>query len=297
MGILRIVGGADMKLLNVSKMRVKRASEIGGKALSYFVLIAVAFLMLVPFAYLLACSFKTAQEINLSSFFPKQWTGRNYVAVFEETVMLRSFLNTFLYIIPPVLCGVFMSALCAYGFARLRFPGSQVLFSCMMATLVIPNIIIMIPSYVMFANFYKWVGTPLPVMLPAMFGSTVMMFFFLNFLRTLPRDYEEAAILDGMGRGGIFVTIIFPLMKPAIITQILLCFINQYNDYLTPLLYLGNDEQLFTVQLAINQMNSAYAVETEKLLTACVVAMVPTCVLFLLCQKYLTDGISVTGLK
>lgn len=275
----------------------KNFGRIGGKILSYVVLVVFACLILLPFAYLLASSFKTAQEINLSAFFPKEWTGRNYKAVFTETVMLRSFLNTFAYIIPPVLVGVFMSALAAYGFARMRFPGSRVLFACMMATLVIPNIIIMIPSYVMFANFYRWVGTPLPVMIPAMFGSTVMMFFFLNFLRTLPRDYEEAALLDGMNRGGIFITIIFPLMKPAVITQILLCFITQYNDYLTPLLYLGNNESLFTVQLAINQMNSAYSVETEKLLTACVVAMIPTCILFLLCQKYLVDGISVAGLK
>ncbi len=275
----------------------KKFSRAAGSIATYVLLVLFAAFILVPFAYLLSCSFKNAQEINLSAFFPKHWTGANYRAVFEETVMLRAFLNTFLYIIPPVLTGVFMSGLAAYGFARLRFPGSRIIFSLMMATLVIPNIIIMIPAYVMFANFYHWVGTPLPVMIPGMFGSTVMMFFFLNFLRTLPTDYEEAAILDGMSRGGIYISIIFPLIKPAIITQTLLSFIGFYNDYLTPLLYLGNNEKLFTVQLAINQMNSAYSVETEKLLTACVVAMIPTSVLFLLCQKYLVDGISLSGLK
>lgn len=278
-------------------MNKQSASRAAAETIRYAVLFVVSLLILLPFVYLLSSSFKTAQEINLSNFFPKHWTGENYKAVFEETVILRSFLNTFAYIIPPVLVGVFMSALAAYGFARLDFPGSKVIFFCMMATLVIPNIIIMIPSYVMFANFYKWVGTPLPVMIPAMCGSTVMMFFFLNYIRMLPKDYEEAAILDGMSRGGIFITIVFPLVKPAVITQILLCFIGQYNDYLTPLLYLGNNEKLFTVQLAINQMNSAYAVETEKLLTACVVAMIPTSLLFLLCQKYLVEGISISGLK
>ena len=278
-------------------MNKQSASRAAAETIRYAVLFVVSLLILLPFVYLLSSSFKTAQEINLSNFFPKHWTGENYKAVFEETVILRSFLNTFAYIIPPVLVGVFMSALAAYGFARLDFPGSKVIFSCMMATLVIPNIIIMIPSYVMFANFYKWVGTPLPVMIPAMCGSTVMMFFFLNYIRMRPKDYEEAAILDGMSRGGIFITIVFPLVKPAVITQILLCFIGQYNDYLTPLLYLGNNEKLFTVQLAINQMNSAYAVETEKLLTACVVAMIPTSLLFLLCQKYLVEGISISGLK
>lgn len=278
-------------------MKSINASSKLSKILGYVVLFLVSFLILTPFVYLLASSFKTAQEINLSNFFPKEWTLKNYVAVFEETVILRSFLNTFMYIIPPVLVGVFMSALAAYGFARFRFPGSKVIFSAMMFTLVIPNVIIMIPAYVMFADFYNWLGTPLPVMIPAMCGSTVMMFFFLNYIRTLPYDYEEAAMIDGMGRGGIFITIVFPMIKPAIITQILLCFITQYNDYLTPLLYLGNNPDLFTVQLAINQMNSAYAVETEKLLTACVIAMVPTSILFLACQKYLVEGISLTGLK
>lgn len=278
-------------------MKTNSPLRIVRKSAQYAVLAVVAALIVIPFVYLLASSFKTAQEINLPGFFPEHWTGKNYKAVFEETVMLRAFLNTFVYIIPPVLVGVFMSALAAYGFARIDFPGSRIIFLAMMATLVIPNIIIMIPSYVMFANFYHWVGTPLPVMIPAMCGSTVMMFFFLNFIRMIPKDYEEAAVLDGMSRGGIFITIIFPLSRAAVITQILLCFITQYNDYLTPLLYLGNNEKLFTVQLAINQMNSAYATETEKLLTACVVAMIPTCVLFLFCQKYLVDGISITGLK
>ncbi len=276
---------------------MKNKSTKLSRILGYAVLCAISALILTPFAYLLASSFKSAQEINLSNFFPKDWTLKNYVAVFQETVILRSFLNTFMYIIPPVLVGVFMSALAAYGFARMRFPGSKVLFSAMMFTMVIPNVIIMIPAYVMFADYYKWLGTPLPVMIPAMCGSTVMMFFFLNYIRTLPGDYEEAAMIDGMSRGGIFITIIFPMIKPAIITQILLCFITQYNDYLTPLLYLGNNPNLFTVQLAINQMNSAYAVETEKLLTACVIAMVPTSVLFLACQKYLVEGISMSGLK
>ena len=206
-------------------MNKQSASRAAAETIRYAVLFVVSLLILLPFVYLLSSSFKTAQEINLSNFFPKHWTGENYKAVFEETVILRSFLNTFAYIIPPVLVGVFMSALAAYGFARLDFPGSKVIFSCMMATLVIPNINIMIPSYVMFANFYKWVGTPLPVMIPAMCGSTVMMFFFLNYIRMLPKDYEEAAILDGMSRGGIFITIVFPLVKPAVITQILLCFI------------------------------------------------------------------------
>jgi multiple sugar transport system permease protein len=166
-----------------------------------------------------------------------------------------------------------------------------------MATMVIPNIIIMVPAYVMFANFYKWLGTPLPVVIPGMFGSCGCMFFMLQYIRTIPTDMEEAATVDGLSKGGIFMTVLFPLMVPAFVCQVVLAFSGQYNDYLTPLLYLGNDTNLFTVQLAINQMNSAYNVETEKLLAACVLALIPTLVLFLCAQKTFREGITLTGLK
>ena len=254
-------------------------------------------MIIIPYIQLILNSLKGPKEVEKNIFFPTEWFFSNYVDVFKETVMLKSFLNTFVYIIPPVIVGTFMSALCAYGFARLKFPGKKIIFTTMMATLVIPNIIIMVPAYVMFANFYKWLGTPLPVVIPGMFGGTVCMFFMLQYIRTIPKDMEEAATIDGLSRGGMFISVVLPLMVPAFVAQAILTFSGQYNDYLTPLLYLGNNPDLFTVQLAINQMNSAYSVETHKLLAACVVALVPTVVLFLCAQKTFTEGITLTGVK
>lgn len=274
-----------------------RRKRVAGTVIAYVFLILLALLLIIPFAQLLLNSFKGPKEIDSTVVFPTVWYWSNYADVFHETVMLKSFLNTFVYIIPPVLCGTFMSALCAYGFARCRFHGKKVLFWLMMATLVIPNIIIMIPAYVMFANFYHWLGTPLPVVVPGMFGSVGCMFFMLQFVRTIPKDMEEAAQIDGLNRGAIFITVVFPLMAPAFVSQAVLAFSASYNDYLTPLLYLGNNSDFFTVQLAINQMNSAYNVETEKLLAACVLALLPTLVLFLCAQKFFRNGITLTGLK
>ena len=274
-----------------------RRKRVAGTVIAYVFLILLALLLIIPFAQLLLNSFKGPKEIDSTVVFPTVWYWSNYADVFHETVMLKSFLNTFVYIIPPVLCGTFMSDLCAYGFARCRFHGKKVLFWLMMATLVIPNIIIMIPAYVMFANFYHWLGTPLPVVVPGMFGSVGCMFFMLQFVRTIPKDMEEAAQIDGLNRGAIFITVVFPLMAPAFVSQAVLAFSASYNDYLTPLLYLGNNSDFFTVQLAINQMNSAYNVETEKLLAACVLALLPTLVLFLCAQKFFRNGITLTGLK
>ena len=267
------------------------------RVLAYTFIIIVAIMIIIPYIQLILNSLKGPKEVEKNIFFPTEWFFSNYVDVFKETVMLKSFLNTFVYIIPPVIVGTFMSALCAYGFARLKFPGKKIIFTTMMATLVIPNIIIMVPAYVMFANFYKWLGTPLPVVIPGMFGGTVCMFFMLQYIRTIPKDMEEAATIDGLSRGGMFISVVLPLMVPAFVAQAILTFSGQYNDYLTPLLYLGNNPDLFTVQLAINQMNSAYSVETHKLLAACVVALVPTVVLFLCAQKTFTEGITLTGVK
>ena len=286
---------AEQKVLKQKKAR--KAKDILAKVVSYTFLTIIALLIIIPFIQLILNSLKGPKEVEANIFFPTKWYWSNYIAVFKETVMLHSFLNTFMYIIPPVICGTFMSALCAYGFARLRFPGKKLIFTSMMATLVIPNVIIMVPAYVMFANFYKWLGTPLPVVVPGMFGGTVCMFFMLQYIRTIPTEMEEAAMIDGLSRGGMFINIVMPLMVPAFVAQVILNFSGQYNDYLTPLLYLGNDTDLFTVQLAISQMNSAYSVETEKLLAACVVALVPTIILFLCAQKTFTEGVTLTGLK
>lgn len=274
-----------------------KTKKIIGHTLSYLFLSLLCVMILVPFIQLVLSSFKNSQEVYLDTIFPKKWAFENYAAVFKETVIIHSFINTFAYIIPPVLVGTFMSAFCAYGFARLKFPGKRAFFIGMMATLVIPNIIIMVPAYVMFANFYKWLGSPLPVIIPGMFGSTVCMFFMLQYIRTIPTDMEEAAMIDGLNRFEMFIAIVMPLIVPAFVAQAVLSFSGAYNDYLTPLLYLGNNTNLFTVQLAINQMNSAYNVELEKLLAACVVALVPTLVLFVCAQKTFIEGITLTGLK
>lgn len=285
-------------VLTTSKKRKRnKVLYVLEKVLAYGFLILLALMILIPYAQLILNSLKGPKEIEKNIFFPTEWYFSNYIDVFKETVMLKSFLNTFMYIIPPVICGTFMSALCAYGFARLKFPGKKIIFTSMMATLVIPNIIIMVPAYVMFANFYHWLGTPLPVVVPGMFGGTVCMFFMLQFIRTIPTEMEEAATIDGLNRGSMFISVVMPLMVPAFVAQAILSFSGQYNDYLTPLLYLGNRTDLFTVQLAINQMNSAYSVETQKLLAACVIALVPTIVLFLCAQKTFTEGITLTGVK
>lgn len=268
-----------------------------GKVVAYGILIITAFIYIVPFVFALSTSFTTPEGIFDFKWFPQPIDIGNYAKFFKENNVMRAFLNTILYISPPILVGVFASALAGYAFARIEFKGKKIVFYTLLATMVIPGIITMVPSYVLFTNFYHWNGTPLPIIVPGMFGSAMTMFFLHQYFKTLPKELEEAAQIDGMSYFGIFFKIILPLSAPAIITQIILSFNGCYNDYLGPLLYLGSNPNLFTVQLVVagtqTPLNSPYTL----MMAAAVTALIPTLVLYIFFQKYFVDGISMTGLK
>lgn len=166
--------------------------------------------------------------------------------------------------------------------------------------MMLPGILTMIPSYILMSNVYKWSGTPLPIMVPGMFGSVSAIFFLRQFIVKLPSSLEDAARIDGMSYGGIFLKIILPLAWPAIITQAVLMINGMYNDYLGPLLYLNRNEELWTVQLVIASnrfLISQGNMHWPRLLAASVVVTVPMFVLFAAAQRYLVEGIAVSGLK
>ena len=167
----------------------------------------------------------------------------------------------------------------------------------MLATMVIPGIITIVPSFLLFQDFYHWDNTPLPLIIPGMFGSAMTMFFLYQYFRTLPKELEEAAQIDGMSRFGIFFKIILPLSFPAIITQVILSFNGCYNDYMGPLLYVNSVPSMKTMQLLIVGTQSARGSPYPLMMAASIVGLVPTLLLYVLCQKYFVEGIAMTGLK
>ena len=268
-----------------------------GKIVAYGILIITGILYILPFLFAVSTSFTSPQNIYEFKWIPSPIDIGNYAKFFDENNVLRAFLNTILYISPPILVGVFCSSLAAYAFARIEFRGKKIVFYALLATMIIPSIITMVPSYVLFTNFYHWNGTPLPLIIPGMFGFPMTMFFLHQYFKTLPKELEEAAQIDGMSRIGIYFKIILPLSTPAIITQIILSFNGCYNDYLGPLLYLGSNPELFTVQLVVagtqTPLNSPYTL----MMAAAITALIPTVLLYIFFQKYFVDGISMTGLK
>ncbi len=286
---------------------MKKQKDIGAilaKIAVYAILGLFGVIIVVPFLIAIITSL-TPEIVLIENGF--QWfTGFVDVGYYTRVLFteefgsfFKCFGNTMLYIMPPLLVGTFCSALAAYAFAKINFTGKNVLFALMLSTMVIPGIITTFPSYLLFIQVYKvneWFPA-FPLIIPGMFGAVGTMFFLKQYFGTLPRELEEAAELDGLGRFGIFTKIILPLSTPAVITQLLLGFNGMYNDYLGPLLYLGGQPDLYTVQLFVNGLSSKLNPCYPLSMAGGVVALLPTMILYLAGQKYFVEGIVMTGIK
>lgn len=290
------------KLKMAKKAKVQR---IISKTLIYTALVIFALWILVPFSIVITTSFKNLNEAidPEFSFLPKDFTLESYVKVFTYTsssesvlpVMLQGFLNTLLIVIPPTLFGLFFSSMSAYAFAKLRFKGKNVLFSILLATMMIPGTIMLTPSYVIY-DMIGWVDTPLPLMIPGAFGAATCVFFMRQFYAGIPTELIEAAKLDGMGYFKIFWKIMVPLSVPALFAQGLLGFIGGYNDYFGPYLYLQSDRWT-TLQLALTTFQGAYSSDTPTVMAGALVALLPTLIIYVVAQKYFIEGIATSGMK
>lgn len=289
-------GAKYTKSLRRKDLMRYKAGRIAVKVGIYFVLTLFAVFIIIPFLFALVTSFTEPTGIFDFKWIPDPFTLENYEELFSGYDILGGFLNTLMYIIPPVFVGVFTSTLAAYGFARVRFPGRQVLFFVVLGTMLFPGVITMIPSFVMFSNVYHWAGTPLPLIIPGMFGSSMTMFFMKQYIEGIPKSLEEAAFIDGMSRGGVFLKIILPLAKVAVIAQIVLSLNGAYNDYLGPLLYVGTEEELFTLQLVLEKIQQRGTPYT-LMMAGSIIALLPTLLMFGFAQRFFMEGIMMTGLK
>lgn len=276
-----------------------------GKFFVYLGLIVYALWIVVPFIIIFLTSFKTWQETQTVDFylFPQgKWSLEGYKYVFTWSVgtddtptMVRGLLNTLLYVIPPTIIGLFVSAIAAFAFAKLNFKGSKGLFGILLLTMLIPGTIMTAPSYTIY-NMIHWVDTPLPLMIPGMFGAAACVFFMKQFYSGIPTDLIEAAKLDGLGYFSIFWRIMVPLSVPALFAQGILGFIGGYNDYFGPLIYL-QDNDLLTLQIALRMFNKYEWNDTPAIMAGAVSAMIPTIIIYLVAQKYFVEGIATSGMK
>lgn len=267
------------------------------RILEYAFLILVSSFILMPILWMLISSFKDTNEIYTKElvWIPEKIRWSNYSEVLSETYLLRSFLNVMKIIVLPVFCGVLSSAMAGYAFAKLRFPGKNIIFMLLFSTAMIPGVVTMIPSYLLF-KAYGWLDTLLPLIVPGMCGGVMMMFFIRQYMAGIPTDLREAAIIDGMSFDGVFFRIFLPLAKPAVLAQLILDFNGAYNNYTGPLLYINREEDQ-VVQIVLRSFVSEYGANWSYMLAGSVLALLPTMLLFILAQKYFVEGIALTGMK
>lgn len=270
-----------------------------GRILTHLTLIAGGLLMLVPFFWLVSSSLKAPYQIYV---FPPQWIPdpilwRNYVEVFEAVTVWRYTVNTLIITTFGTLGLVLSSALAAYSFARLRFKGRDFVFGTILSTVMLPFVVTMIPLYILFSRL-GWVGTYLPLIVPDWFGGPITIFLLRQFFRTIPMELEDAARIDGASRPRIFASVILPLSRPALTVVTVLAFLNHWNDFLGPLIYLPKRD-MYTLALGLNALQyfEGGLDWTHYVMVLATLMVLPVVIVYFLAQRALVEGIVLTGLK
>jgi ABC-type glycerol-3-phosphate transport system permease component len=269
--------------------------------LLYAVLVALGALFSTPVGWMLSSSLHTLPEVFAQPYQwlpdPPQW--QNYVRAVTILPVPRFLWNTIVITAPVMVATALSSALVAYGFARFRFPGRDMLFSLCLATMMLPGQVTMIPLYIVFAQL-GWVDTYLPLIVPALFGSPFYIFLLRQFFLTIPCDSEEAALIDGASRLRIWWSIILPQARPALATVLVFTFIGTWNDFFGPLLYVNSPEKA-TLTLGLNLMKTQVlgsgVVEWNVLMAASLLVLLPNVILFFLAQQHFIKGISMGAVK
>ncbi len=267
-------------------------------------LTVMALLILFPFYLLIISSLKTVHEANLFefSFWPQEGlTLDSYKQLLQLDIgdgvppIGTAILNSFVYAIIPCCVGLFSSSLAAYAFSKLQFKGSKTMYMMLLMTMMMPGCVTMASSYLMF-SFYGWTNSPMPLIIPGMFGGAGTVLFLREFFMGIPNGLLEAAEIDGCGKFRSFFSIVLPLARPALTAQFILGFISGFNSYMAPLIYL-DDLNLYTIQIAITaQLKNS--IDVSLIAASGAFALFPMLALYILFQKTILSGISISsGLK
>ena len=274
-------------------------AEAWWRAFVWAVLLGGAFTMALPFFWLVSSSLKLEQRVFQ---FPPQWIPdpvrfENYVEALTYKPFHLYVKNTLIIVLLNEIAILWSASFCAYGFARIQFPGRDFWFGVVMVTMMVPYFALMVPIFVIFSRL-QWIDTFLPLTVPLFFGGGAFNIFLLRqFFRTIPAELADAARIDGCSEFGIYARIMLPLAKPALTTVAIFTFLGGWNDFIGPLLYLNSPEK-FTVSIGLATFRSAMYTPRWNLMMAASTAMVlPVILVFFLAQRYFVQGIVMSGLK
>lgn len=269
-----------------------------GKVIVYVLLLAGSILCLMPLLWMIRSSLMTNVEIFMIPihWIPKKFRWENYQEVFTTLPFLTYYANSLKLVFFVVTGAVITSSLCAYGLSRVRWGGRNIVFACIMGSMMLPTAVTIIPTFLMFRKI-GLTNSLIPLIIPAWLGGGAFYIFLLRqFFLSIPRDMDEAAYLDGATHLQIYAKIILPLTKPALVVVGMFAFMNTWNDFLGPLIYLNSDSK-YTVALGQQLFIGSYRAEWQLMMAAACLVVIPAIVVFMLGQRYLIEGITMTGVK
>lgn len=280
------------------KLTMKQRRLIKNSIL-HLVLVSLSALFMFPFFWMLTTALKTPAELlrGTEVLLPATPQWQNFRIAVTQVPFILYLSNSLLLVSLSIAGTLFSTTLSAYAFAKLSWPGRDTFFIVMLATMMIPIQVILIPSYILYAQI-GWLGTRLPLIVPFFFGGGSAFYIFLlrQFFKGIPRELTESAIMDGAGHFRIFWNIMLPLTKPALITITLFTFMFVWNDYFGPLIYLSNPDH-WTLALGLRAFQNQYSGRFDLMMAAAILVMLPTLVIFFLAQRQFIEGITFTGIK
>jgi multiple sugar transport system permease protein len=287
-----------MKAMTLGALKQRsRNRKLVASLITHLFMISLAMIFLVPIMWMLSTALKTRWEIFAwpPAWFPEVLHWNNFRDAFTRVPMLRFIGNTFYLIVIKTIGELLAVPLIAYGFARLRFPGKNVLFIMVISTMMIPLQTKLIPLFSMYVKL-GLIDTYWPLVLPAFSGTPFFIFLLIQYMKTIPRDLDDAAKIDGVGTFGILYRILLPLCIPALTIIVTYTFLWTWNEFLQPLIYLSSYDK-FTIQMGLEMFKGIWSVEWNLLMAATLSTMLPVLVMYFFVQKHLIGGIASVGLK
>ena len=283
----------------------KRSYWSLGKVMALLLLLGISILFIIPLLWMISTSLKEAQDLVGNRWIPSRLAWENYVDAFSFGMWPQWTLNTVIITVLSVIGQVLSSSRVAYAFSRVRWRGRDTLFSLVLATMMLPSVVTMIPQFVLFANLPAvgfigsrvWTNTYLPLIVPAFTGSAFYIFLLRQFMRGIPQDLTDAARIDGAGELRIWWSLIMPMTKPALAVVAIFTFQGAWQDFMGPLLYLQREE-LYTLQIGLRVFEHAAggAPAWNWLMAASLAVMMPVLLVFLFFQRYFIEGITLSGM-
>lgn len=273
-------------------MRIKST-----RIITYSLLIVLSLAFIFPLLWAFITAIKSPAEISLypPTIIPKEFHFENFVTAWNAQPFTKYLMNSLIVTSLAVLGMTFSSAVVAYGFSRFQFRGREFLFMLLLSTMMVPWDVLVIPLYMQY-NTFGWLDTLLPLIVPSFFGGAFYIFLMRQFLRGIPLDFEESAILDGANHWQIFQKIFLPLLKPQLALSAIMYMIVVWNDFLGPLVYISDSDK-FTLPIGLSLFKGAYTTDFTSIMAITVIMTVPTIIAFFIGQKHILNINVSSGIK